>query len=66
MIANSAKSLSLDPEIHHLKDQGIVSAKEYNWKIIAKNLKKFGIKIDEASLDNIIKGSRQEVLRLLN
>jgi hypothetical protein len=47
IIKKSKSPFALDPQLNHLKDQGTTSARQYNWEVVAPELRKFGIKINK-------------------
>ena len=54
VIKKSKKSFTLDPALYELKDQTVTSTKANNWAILLPELKKFGVKLDQEQLREIL------------
>jgi len=45
VIKKSTKPFPVNPQLNHLKDQAIQTAKLHNWELLQPELKKFGVKV---------------------
>ncbi|CDW79816.1 UNKNOWN [Stylonychia lemnae] len=61
----SKKPFTLDPGISNLKDNITSSTKQMNWNVVAKELKKFGIRVDADKKAKIIEGRWQSINEIL-
>jgi hypothetical protein len=53
----TGKPFSLDPELSYLKDNVQMATKTKNWKVTAKELRKFGINVPVEKRNQIIMGN---------
>ncbi len=65
IIKKTKKPFTIDPTLANLKDATSKSAKEFNWNLIAAEIKKFNIKISKDEKNQIVDGKLSLINELL-